>query len=212
MKKLWKWLIIIGAIILVLIVSAVALIMYEATHMVSYKPAIYLYPTSDSIVNVNVNFNGNIITSIPKYDSGWSVFATTYGEIDGKYDYLFYEASLNDLKLPKEGWVVSYGNLDKWFDVNLKELGLTEKEKNQFKEYWLNKLQKSDYYEIKLLDNNLLNQNDWNLITNPAPDTLIRIELYFKPLKYPEQISQPTITTPERKGFTVVEWGGILDN
>ncbi|MFZ1627276.1 MAG: hypothetical protein WAT81_05785 [Candidatus Moraniibacteriota bacterium] len=41
--------------------------------------------------------------------------------------------------------------------------------------------------------------------------TVIRRNFYFKPLESQIILEQPNIITPERKGFTVVEWGGLLD-
>lgn len=109
------------------------------------------------------------------------------------------------------GWVVKYDNLDTWFDDNLPRLGLNEKETTQFKEYWLEKLPEANYYELKIFEKEFLKQNIGLLIT-PEPDTLIRLEFYFKPLEEKINIQEPTIKTPERIGFTVVEWGGMIDN
>ena len=173
------------------------------------KPAIYLYPTEDSFVNVTLEVNGLITKDIPEYKNGWNVFVTKDGMIDNKYDYLFYEAKLNRIQLPDTGWVVKYSDLESWLDINLITLGLNEKEKDQFKEYWLKELPKSNFYEIKLFDGNFLKDN-MNLIVSPKPDTIIRLEFSFKPLKEKAVIPEPAIITPERKGFTVVEWGGIL--
>ncbi len=184
---------------------------YQASNMVEKKPAIYLYPLEDSFINVQLSINGKIIKDVPAYENGWNVFVTKEGLIDNKYDYLFYEAQLNQIKLPKDGWIVQYQDLDKWFDTNLIKLGLNEKEKNQFKEYWLEELPESNYYEIKLLEDSFLKEN-MNLIISPQPDTLIRLNFYFKSLKDRIDILEPVITTPERLGFTVVEWGGVLNN
>lgn len=175
------------------------------------KPAIYLYPLTDSKIQVKVNINGKITKDIPDYNNGWDVFATKEGIINNEYDYLFYEAELNKLELPNEGWNVKYSDLENWFDNNLPKLGLNEKETRQFKEYWLNELPESNYYEIKMLDDKFLKQN-MNLDITPIPDTLIRIEFYFKPTNSIKEINEPVIVTPNREGFTVVEWGGILDN
>jgi len=201
------WVLIILAI---LGVSAVAFVAYESTQTFK-KPAIYLYPTTDSFVNVKLDVNGKIINEIPKYENGWNVFVTKDGLIDNKYDYLFYEAQLNKIDLPEEGWVVKSEDLNKWLDINLIKLGLNDKEKNQFKKYWLNELPKTNYYEIKLFEDKFLKEN-MNLIVSPQPDTIIRLNFYFKPLKEKLNIQEPNIVTPERKGFTVVEWGGVLDN
>jgi len=173
------------------------------------KPAIYLYPTEDSFVNVQLEINGIITKTIPKYNNGWSVFVTKDGLIEDKYDYLFYEALLRNVRLPETGWVVRYQDLSQWFDINLDKLGLNNREKNQFVEYWLKELPKESYYEIKLLEDNFLDEN-MRLNISPKPDTTIRLIFNFRPLKKATQIPEPIIITPERQGFTVVEWGGIL--
>lgn len=202
--------ILIGAAIL--LVSAAAFVVYEiSAPQVVKKPAIYLYPIKDSMINVQLDINGKITRDIPEYKNGWNVFVTKQGLIDNKYDYLFYEAELRKIELPNNGWIVNYNDLEEWFDINLIKLGLNEKEKYQFKEYWLKELPKSEYYEIRLLSDEFLKEN-MNLIITPSPDTLIRLNFYFKPLNEKIDLQEQTIITPERKGFTVVEWGGMLDN
>jgi hypothetical protein len=218
-NNLLKWILIIIGIIIILIVGVVAYDYFTPHHdpynpfepPLVKKPAIYLYPTIDSLIYFKLNINGKIIKDIPEYKNGWNVFATKEGLIDGKYDYLFYEASLNKLELPNEGWIVPYDELDNWFDINLNKFGLNEKEKKQFKEYWTTELPKSNYYEIKILDNKFLNDN-MGLDINPKPDSVIRVELYFKPLDNKVSLKEPVVITPQRTGFSVVEWGGILDN
>ena len=178
---------------------------------VDEKPAIYLYPEEDSRIEVKLNINGEIVKDIPKYNNGWKVFVTKEGIIENQYDYLFYSNTLNDLELPEKGWVVAKKDLYNWFEINLPKLGLNEKEKIQFKEYWLYRLTDSDYYEIKLLSKDFLDKN-MNLIVEPKPDTEIRLNFVFTPIKKSHEIENPKITTPIREGFTVVEWGGILYN
>jgi len=211
MNKALMWILIIIAVLAVVFAS---ITIYESVHRgwgVAKKPAVYLYPAEDSFVSVKLNINGEIVKSTPEYKDGWEVFATKEGLIDNKYDYLFYEAELRKIELPDAGWVVGYDDLEGWFDENLAKLGLNEKEKSQFEEYWLKELPKSDYYEIKLLGQSFLKEN-MELIVSPQPETMIRLNFYFKPLNEKTDISEPIITTPDRKGFTVVEWGGILDN
>ena len=174
------------------------------------KPAVYLYPKEKSEIEVNLSINGFITKSEPDYLLGWNVTAEPTGLIDNEYDYLFYEAQLNNIELPNKGWVVEYSNLENWFNKNLPQLGLNQKEIFQFKEYWLSELKESNYYEIKLLDEIFLTEN-MNLIINPQPDTIIRRNFYFKPLNEKMVLAEPIISTPERIGFTVVEWGGLLD-
>ena len=40
----------------------------------------------------------------------------------------------------------------------------------------------------------------------PTPDTVIRVMMDWKAIDEPIEISEQKLTTPERKGFTVVEW------
>ncbi len=177
--------------------------------MVVKKPAVYLYPTQDTQVEVSLDINGEVVKSEPEYPvEGWTVKATPSGLIDGRYDYLFYENTLNKIDLPKEGWVVKYDNLSKWFDYSLPKLGLNEKEKAQFKEYWLNELKPAKFYEIKLLSDRFLAEN-MKLKVSPEPKTVIRRNFIFKPLDQRKDIKEPNIITPKREGFTVVEWGGV---
>ena len=173
------------------------------------KPAIYLYPTEDMTVNVEVDVNGLFFNDIPDYDNGWKVFVTKDGIIEGQYDYLFYEAALLNSDLPEEGWVVEYSQLENWFDENLPKLGLNEKETKQFVEYWIEELPEANYYEIKLFDKKFVDEN-MTLNIVPKPDTITRLLFYFKGLDEVMILPKPTIITPERKGFTVIEWGGIL--
>ena len=155
--------------------------------------------------------NGKITKSIPDYINGWNVFVTEKGIINGKYDYLFYEADLRKVKLPDGGWIVKYEELDNWLEDNLIRFGLNKKEKEQFIEYWANELPESRYYLIKLLDEEFLEKN-MKLVINPIPDSVIRLDFYFKPIDERIDIREPEIKTPKREGFVVVEWGGILDN
>ena len=175
------------------------------------KPAVYLYPTETSEIEVKIDVNGFITKAEPNYLTGWKVTAEPNGLINNEYDYLFYEAQLRNLQLPKEGWIVDYSNLDNWFDETLLLLGLNDKEITQFKEYWIEELTEANYYEIRILEDRFLKEN-MNLRINPAPDTMIRLNFYFKPHSDKIEIIEPTIETPERIGFTVIEWGGLIDN
>lgn len=175
------------------------------------KPAIYLYPTSFIPVSVKLNIKGELTASIPAYPkNGWYVIANPSGLIDNKYDYLFYEAKLDNYKVPDEGWVVATKDLKTWFDKNLPKFGLNKNEISEFKSYWLKELDDAGYYEIKLFSDEFLGKN-MDLIVSPTPKTIIRVEFYFKHLDSPKTLEEPTVVTPKRVGFTVVEWGGTIE-
>ncbi len=174
------------------------------------KPAIYLYPLAKQKINVSLTINGSITTSIPAYRKGWSVSVDPNGRIEDRYDYLFYENTLNEKELPHEGWIKQSDELNGWFDVILPKLGLNSKEKEQFKEYWLKELDKNTLYEIKLFALPFLTEN-MTLIIHPKPDTLIRVIFNFKVIKEAYEIKLPNIITPKRSGFHVLEWGGMIE-
>lgn len=174
------------------------------------KPAIYLYPTQKSSITVSLRVNGTITKTIPPYNDGWNIVANPDGKLAGDYDYLFYEADLKTVSLPNEGWIVAYGELNRWFDLHLVQLGLNTKEKQQFIEYWMNELPSAPYYKIQLLDEPFLS-NNMALAITPKPDALLRLNFYFTPLQQAASIKEPRIKPFIRKGFTAVEWGGIVD-
>jgi hypothetical protein len=180
----------------------------DPVHQPVKKPAVYLYPTEQMNISVKVEVNGNLTLTDPPYNTGWNVNAAPDGLIDNKYDYLFYEANLNNVALPEEGWIVEFKKLENWFDEYLPQLGLNTKEKNQFKEYWLKDLKKANYYEIKLLDTKFLDEN-MKLIISPEPQAILRLNFYFKPVFEYKEIKNPRVNKFERNGFTVIEWGGI---
>jgi len=186
------------------------------------KPAIYLYPETKQLVNVKVSPKGVLAYTDPVYDAktGWTVEADPMGVITSihnlqpkTYSYLYYEAKIRDevLKKPTEGWVVKGEELAVLFNRVLPELGLNAKEQSDFMDYWLKVLPNSPYYFVGLVDKQ---QRDFlePLAVTPAPDTSIRFSLYFERLNEPKEVTPPDIITPDRTGFTLVDWGGMIKN
>jgi hypothetical protein len=181
------------------------------------KPVIYLYPEEDQNVHVEVNPGNGLSYTDPEYRSGWNVFARKNGElvnsVDGKsYPYLFWEGA-GDIyyETPKEGFVVSKEELSGFFDDKLSKLGLSQKEAADFKEFWIPKmgeLQKP-YYFVTFLSKRYVDAIA-PLKVSPAPDSVIRVMMDYRGLDKFESVSVLNIKTPERKGFSVVEWGGML--
>ncbi len=183
------------------------------------KPAVYLYPPEKKLVNVKVFPKGILSYTDPPYDldKGWTVTAYPDGSLIDlssekiKNNYLYYESKLEDkfINKPKEGWVVRYEELDNLYETVLPKLGLNEKEKTDFINYWSNKLPNSPYYFVGLVEKN---QRDYlePLVVTPNPDTSIRFSLFFEAIDQPITVEQPEIITPQRKGFTLVDWGGMV--
>ncbi len=182
----------------------------------SCKPAIYLYPQERENVNVKVNTTGFFTLTIPQYPgkTGWHTVANPNGviEVNGiSYPYLYYESKVPDSKItkPDKGFVAARNELPKLFSDLLPKLGLNSKESREFRDYWTKALPASPYYLVGVMSEESINQIE-PLDINPKPDSIIRVRLYFELSDKPIQIDSPKIITPQRKGFTVVEWGGMI--
>ena len=178
------------------------------------KPAIYLYPEKETNVSVVVNPNGGLTFTDPEYKDGWMVKAKPNGEIynydDGEiYPYLFWEGKALDYKPQKQGFVVAKENIKEFLKEKLIKLGLIEKEYNEFIEFWLPKMQNKKYYFISFVGQKEIDDVA-PLSISPKPDTIIRVLMDYQGLDEYKNIIEQKIITPERKGFIVVEWGGVL--
>jgi hypothetical protein len=176
------------------------------------KPVIYLYPAQTT--NVKVYVGADITKSEPLYNNGWQIKASPDGTLiapDGsKYDSLFWEGTGHgDYPNITEGFVVPQSQLETTIKSQLKELGLSDRESNDFLTFWLLKMPNTPYVRLTWFTEEQLNKLA-PLIILPKPDTIIRIFLDFQGLQ--NNISLPTqhLTTLQRKGFTVIEWGGLL--
>lgn len=181
------------------------------------KPVIYLYPEKEEKVVVKVEPGAGLSYTDPEYKNGWQVLAKSNGELtnleDGKnYPYLFWEGSSDVYyETPKLGFSVKDTDLDSFFNDKLSQLGLIDKEINDFKEFWIPKMRESakPYYFVTFLSKNYIDQLA-PLTVSPKPDTVIRLMMDYQPLDAPQKVSSFPIKKPEREGFTVVEWGGML--
>ncbi len=183
------------------------------------KPAIYLYPQKDTLLSVTLNPAGHLTVSDPLYDSttGWKDFVAhpdgTLTYKDQSYPYLYYEAALEKFPVDQTtGFVVAGKDLVSFFGKTLPVLGLNQKETEDFIDYWMGRLSIAQpYYFISFLSKEQIETIE-PLTISQKPDSEIRIRAYFKPLSSPILVEAQELPIPsERKGFTLVEWGGILD-
>ena len=78
-----------------------------------------------------------------------------------------------------------------------------------FLEFWLPRMQDAPYYKIGWHGKNVMDQLA-PLSLSVRPDRIVRILMDFEELDTPIAAKPQIFRTPERKGFTVVEWGGVL--
>ncbi len=176
------------------------------------KPVIYLYPEKEQEVNVKLDLDGKVTFTYPEYNNGWNVTAKPDGTIisDGKeYSYLFWEGLMPTFKPDfKEGFVVKGSDSADFLRETLSQMGLTPKEYNEFIVYWAPKLQENEYNKIYFAEDDYTDKA--KLEINPKPDSILRVFMVYEKADENTVLPKQEIKPFERKGFTVVEWGGYL--
>jgi hypothetical protein len=179
------------------------------------KPVIYLYPEKTSVVDVKVEPQGGMTVSDPFYNGGWQVKAEPNGQLteikSGKqYPYLFWEGRGGLYQTPEKGFLMKKENIATELPEKLAQLGLNANEIKDFMEFWYPRMQAKPYYFVTFLGTQQMNQLA-PLTINPRPDTVVRILMDFTPLDKPVDVLPLSLgRTPARKGFTVIEWGGVI--
>ena len=183
------------------------------------KPVVYLY--SDKEINANLKLDlkgGSLSFTYPKYENEWNAKVGPNGlEVEGKkYPYLFWEGNKPGLDfLQKEkstqANIVKKENVIEFLENSLTTMGLNSTEQTDFITFWAPKMIQFDEMAVQFLVN-----EDYNHIAHinvsPKPDNSLRIYMLYQEVTpqeaknfTPQEI--PNLTA-ERKGFTLVEWGG----
>jgi hypothetical protein len=175
------------------------------------KPVIYLYPESPTALSVKVG--ADVTKSEPLYNNGWDVFAIPDGKLltsGGTYDSLFWEGIGNgNYPLVTEGFVIKRSDVEQTLWNHLQQLGLNQKESADFMEFWMPLMPDSNYVRLTWFGTQQMNELAPLSLTK-TPDTLIRIFLDFEGLDTKVDLPTQRLSHPDRKGFVVVEWGGLL--
>ena len=180
---------------------------------IAYKPVIYLYPTQETNVTVQLEYDGILDCTYPDYGGGWSVTAYPDGRLinhadELEYSYLFWEGhSEHDYDMSR-GFVVKGSDTSEFLQEKLAYLGLTPREYNEFIVYWLPQMQGNPYNLITFQGEAYTDTA--RLRITPEPDSLLRVFMVFRPLEEPVDLPEQAMTPFEREGFAVIEWGGSI--
>ena len=176
------------------------------------KPVIYLYPEAETEVTVSLDYDGELTCVYPAFDGGasWSVTAAPDGTLTDAagqtYSYLYWEG-VSDAEYDfSQGFCVPGGDTAAFLEDALADLGLTRREANEFIVYWLPRMEGNAYNLISFQTSAYTDRA--RLTVDPAPDTVLRVFMAWRPLSAPADIPPQALTAPERTGFTLVEWGG----
>ena len=174
------------------------------------KPVIYLYPETETRVTVKLDLSGELTCAYPAYDGGWVVTAAPDGTLTDEhgqtYNYLYWEGEGTEAYDFSKGFCVAGSDTAAFLEDALDRLGLTRREANEFLVYWLPRMQDNPYNLIAFQQEAYTESA--KLTVSPQPDSVLRVFMAWKPLARPVDILAQTLPGFERRGFTLVEWGG----
>lgn len=178
------------------------------------KPIIYIYPEEETEVTVELGRKENLTCTYPIYEDKWKVIAKSDGTLiddkTGRTYYALYWEGINSKKYGNKlenGFVVKGEDTIKFLEEKLAILGLNERETEEFIVYWLPKMQNNRYNYIRFQTMEEIDKN-MPLEITPEPETLIRVMMEWKELNKYIEVEEQQLEKVERKGYTVVEWGG----
>jgi hypothetical protein len=180
------------------------------------KPVIYLYPETETQIDIQLNTSGDLTFTYPKYNDGWSVTADSLGNITSNgetFNYLFWEGEhqFNTAKLDRnQGVIVPQNELVSYLEGALTKFGFTSKERADFITYWVPNMKDVTNLYIYFLFNEACDEFA-TLDISPEPSQTARFYMLWEDAgnDYNEIGLLPQeIPTFNRDGFTVLEWGG----
>jgi hypothetical protein len=184
------------------------------TCLVVYKPNIYIHPEENIHLRVDLFFpiGGGIITSIPEYGDGWDIVVDTAGLINNYYSYLFYESKQPNIWQDHAGWIIKQTDLLMFFKNNMSGYGFNSQEIKDFTEYWIPWLNNFAYYYIYPQTKEIID-HAIQLSFSEEPDNILRLFYLVKGSVNPpdQELIEPEIPSFNREGFSVTEWGVILE-
>ena len=201
-----------GAMAGCLVACAIVLAFLFSSARAIEKPVIYLYPETETTVHVQLDYDGQLTHTYPAYGSnGWTVRAKPDGTLTDpntgrEYYCLFWEGKDNEAYTINSGFVVAGKDTVEFLEQSLTMLGLSNREANEFIIYWQPRLEGNPYNLVHFATDAYAENVPMHV--TPAPDSTIRVMMVYRPLAKLITIPEQVLTTPERKGFTVVEWGG----
>ncbi len=184
-----------------------------------YKPVIYLYPEKETKIEVDLAIKGDLTFTYPKYNNGWSITALPDGTLksdNGRtYPYLFWEGESDSINFVRkneqlEGFLIKTDTIISFLEHQLETIGLNHREQTDFITFWGPRLESKKYALIQFL----IDQEYDNIATlkvSPQPSSVKRVYLLYTSLDHPNyniKLSEPNFSSFDRKGFTLIEWGG----
>ena len=176
------------------------------------KPVIYLYPEEETEVTVSLDYGGELTCTYPAIsaENAWTVTAAPDGTLTDSagqtYSYLYWEGTSHWDYDFSEGFCVKGEDTAAFLEEALAQLGLTEREANEFIVYWLPRMEQNPYNLIAFQGEAYTGRAP--LTVTPAPDSVLRVFMAWQALEEPVELPEQELPAFQRQGFTLVEWGG----
>lgn len=178
------------------------------------KPVIYLYPERPTEVRVEVEIDGEFTAVYPAMQGGaWTVAAQPDGALVDRatgrgHRYLFWEGTSAGFTIdPARAHCVAAADSAGFLERACDRFALTAEECGDFVTYWLPELGKHPFNVIQFVDEATYDRYARMRVT-PRPDTVVRQFMIFRGSQAPVAVGAPELPQRNRRGFTVVEWGG----
>ena len=191
---------------------------FNSSMMIVDKPVIYLY--SENEINAEIKFSckGDLTFTYPTYNESWNVIVNENQIIESgkKYPYLFWESETNELEYEIEnqtmnGFLIKTDSVVDFLENSLFSLGLNSTEQTDFITFWAPRMIAKPFALVQFFVDDLYQEKISEMIIAPTPDAIRRVFMMFTPLESNETnltILPQELNSFERKGFTVLEWGG----
>lgn len=175
------------------------------------KPVIYAYPERPMDLAIQVEPEGGITVAYPEPSKeGWKVRAHPDGTLeahDRTHRYLFWESETPSLPLDRQrAFSIPRDQAAGFLEDVCDAYALTDAECGDFVTYWLPELKQHPYVLIDFPTEAY--EAYAPLTVEPRPDTVIRLFMVFEGHDSPVSTEPAALPRHERRGFTVVEWGG----
>jgi hypothetical protein len=177
------------------------------------EPVLYFYGT-DEPVTVTLDPEIVVTASSPRIrDHRWTVLPTGDGGVrqgERTWPFLFWEGEHGLFDPPSSGEVVAQDEVEAYLRRVLPAHGLQGREIDDFVRIWAPKLEQSPFVRISFHERALIDEVA-PMTIEPPPDTLVRVMMEYEPLQRAvPSVPSPAPVPPPRRGFTVVEWGGVI--
>lgn len=186
----------------------------DAIHQIQLeKPVIYVYPETETNIELSVDIKDTPLFLYPKYEGSWKFTATPTGELifdHGTYDYLFWE-STREIVLPQitslKGFVVKGEDIVSFLEDKLTQAGLNSKEQADFITYWGPRMAVNAFNFVRFEFNEECDKYA-EIGCLPRPENTYRINMQWHGITAPMEVEEQEIIPANRNGFHIIEWGG----